>query len=138
MSLNDEERRTIVSLELEKAHNTFEEIEILVNASRWSGAASRLYYAVFHAVNALLINDAHIVNTHKGSHAIFIFYYIKTGIIATEYGRLYNTLQTLREKSDYNCVYVVTREEIYEAIEPARNLLSIIESYIVNSHHTDR
>lgn len=59
MSLNDEERKTVVELELEKADQTFEEIEILANAGRWSGAANRLYYAVFHAVNALLISDGH-------------------------------------------------------------------------------
>ncbi len=74
MSLSEVERKTLVSLELKKANDTFEEIEILVAANKWSGAANRLYYAVFHAINALLINDGHPVNTHKGAHAErFIF-----------------------------------------------------------------
>lgn len=89
MSLTNDERTTLVTLELKKAHETYEEIAVLIAANKWSGAANRLYYAVFHAINALLIRDGHSVNTHKGSHAIFNLYYIKTGIFPIEYGRLY-------------------------------------------------
>ncbi|MEE1310246.1 MAG: HEPN domain-containing protein, partial [Bacteroidaceae bacterium] len=102
MSLTNDERTTLVTLELKKARETFEEITILTTANKWSGAANRLYYAVFHAINALLIHDGHITNTHKGSHAVFNLNYIKTGILPIEYGRLYNQLQTMREESDYN------------------------------------
>lgn len=55
MSLSNEERQSIVTLELKKAYETYDEIGILTAADRWNGAANRLYYAVFHAVNALLI-----------------------------------------------------------------------------------
>lgn len=65
MSLTDEERKTLVALELKKARDTYEEIGILTAANRWSGAANRLYYAVFHAVSALLINDGLQVNSHS-------------------------------------------------------------------------
>ena len=89
MSLSDEERTIIVGLEIKKASETFEEIEILVAAKRWSGAASRLYYAVFNAVNALLIKDGHMVSSHKGSHGAFgQYYYVTTGVFPPEYGRL--------------------------------------------------
>ena len=68
MSLSDEERNTLVRYELEKANKTLKEAEALFNANLWDGAANRLYYAVFHAVSALLIHDRHQVNTHQGSH----------------------------------------------------------------------
>ena len=130
MSLTNDERTTLVALELRKAHETFEEIGILTAANRWSGAANRLYYAVFHAISALLIHDGHSVNTHNGSHAVFNLHYIKTGILPIEYGRLYNQLQTMREESDYNCVYEVEPEELQERIEPARQLIQAIEELI--------
>ena len=130
MSLTDDERATLVALELKKTHDTFEEIEVLTAANKWSGAANRLYYAVFHAVNALLISDGHPVNTHKGAHALFNLNYIKSGIMPVEYGKLYNQLQTMREESDYNCVYDVEPEELKNRIEPARQLINRVESYI--------
>lgn len=131
MSLTSDERRTLVSLELNKARETFEEIGILTAAGRWNGAANRLYYAVFHAVSALLIHDGLSVNTHKGSHALFNLHYIKTGILSQEFGKLYNQLQAMREESDYNCAYDVDPDELVRRIEPARQLIEKVKELVV-------
>lgn len=133
MSLSDEERNILVSLELKKAHETYDEIEILVAANRLNGAANRMYYAVFHAVCALLIRDGIQVNTHRGSHAMFSQYYIKTGILPKEYGKLYNQLQTMREESDYNCAYDVEMDELQQRIAPAKQMIEDIEKLINNN-----
>ncbi len=130
MSLSEEDRQTLVRLELEKAHETFEEIEILQKASRWSGAANRVYYSVFHAVNALFINDGLQASRHKGSHALFSQHYVKTGLLPLDFGRFYNNLQTLREKSDYNCFYKVTEQDVVESIGLARQLIEAVEGLI--------
>ena len=130
MSLSNEERATLVALELKKARETYEDISILLNANRLNGAANRMYYAVFHAVCALLINDGHQVNTHKGSHALFSLNYIKTGIFPKEYGLLYNQLQTMREESDYNCAYDVDIDELQQRLEPAKSFIDNIEKLI--------
>jgi uncharacterized protein (UPF0332 family) len=130
MSLSNEERTTLVALELKKARETYEDINILIGANRLNGAANRMYYAVFHAVCALLIHDGHQVNTHKGSHALFSLHYIKTGILPKEYGLLYNQLQTMREESDYNCAYDVEIDELKQRLEPARRLIEDIEKLV--------
>ena len=132
MSLNDEERRIIVNLELEKATNTMAQIPALQKLGYWDNIANRLYYAVVHAVNALLINDGHPVNTHKGVIALFGNYYIRTGIFASEDGRLYSDLQTMRNNSDYNCSYDATQQEIEPMIDPTKELISKVLDYINN------
>ena len=48
MSMTNEERQTLVRRELEKAHEAYEDIEILKARGRWNGAANRLYYSVCH------------------------------------------------------------------------------------------
>ncbi len=131
MSLSNEERKTLVSLELKKARETYEEIGVLVAANRWSGAANRLYYAVFHAVAALLIHDGHQASTHKGSHASFNLYYIKTGVLSREYGYLYSQLQTMREESDYNCAYDLEPQELLKRLEPAKQLIDEVEKLVM-------
>ena len=130
MSLSNEERNILVALELKKARETYAEIEVLVGANRLNGAANRMYYAVFNAVCALLINDGIQVNTHRGSHALFSQHYIKTGILPREYGQLYNQLQTMREESDYNCAYDVEMDELQQRLEPARRLIEDIEKLV--------
>ena len=63
MSLNDKERRIMVEHESRKARQTFAQAETLRRDGYWDGVANRLYYASFHAVNALLIH----VRTHHGT-----------------------------------------------------------------------
>ena len=126
MSLSIEERNIIVSLELKRARETYDDIGCLISANRLNGAANRMYYAVFHAVCALLIHDGHQVSTHKGSHALFSLHYIKTGILPREYGQLYSQLQTMREENDYNCAYDVEMDEIEQRLKPAKRLIEDI------------
>ena len=130
MSLSIEERNIIVSLELKRARETYDDIGCLISANRLNGAAKRMYYAVFHAVCALLIHDGHQVSTHKGSHALFSLHYIKTGILPREYGQLYSQLQTMREESDYNCAYDVEMDEIEQRLKPAKRLIEDIERLV--------
>ena len=130
MSLTNEERQVLVQRELQKAHEAYEDIEILKARGRWNGAANRLYYSVFHAISALLIHDGFSVNTHHGSHAIFNLHYIKTGKLPIEYGRLYNQLQTMREESDYNCAYDIEPEELQMRIAPAKRLIEDVERIV--------
>ena len=130
MSLNDEDRTLVVQKELERAHEVYEEIEVMCQAGKWNGAANRIYYSVLHAVNALFINDGLQVKRHKSSHVMFSQYYVKTGKLPLEYGRFYNNLQTLREKSDYNCFYDVDEQDVINGMEKVRQFIQEIENYI--------
>ena len=55
MSLTDEERSILVKLEYEKGATFMEQAEKIAELGYWDMVANRLYYAVFHAVTALLI-----------------------------------------------------------------------------------
>ena len=130
MSLNEEERKIIVVLEIEKAENIVSQINELEKLSYWDNIANRLYYALFHAVSALLIFDKHNVSTHKGSIVLFGQFYIKTGVFNINDGRLFSQLQTIREKSDYNCAYQTSEDEIKPLIYPTIELIKRIKLYI--------
>lgn len=130
MSLNEEERAIIVGLEYEKALSIMAQIEPLRSLGFWDNIANRLYYALFHAVSALLIHDGHNVGTHKGVVVIFGRYYVKEGIFSLADGRLYSQLQTMREKGDYNCSYQTDEDEILPMIDPARSLVQRIGEYL--------
>lgn len=130
MSLTEEERRIVVDLEIEKAWKIAGQTEELSKLGYWDNIANRLYYAVFHAVSALLIRDGHKVSTHKGAVLSFGQHYVKTGIMNIDDARLYSQLQTIREKSDYNCAYEVSEDEIAPKIEQTKLLISKIERFI--------
>ena len=130
MGLTVEERRIIVQFEMRKAQSMMSQIEALKNLGYWDNVANRLYCAIFHAVLALLINDGHSVNTHKGAIIMFGQYYVRTGIFDIADGRLYSELQTIREKCDYCCVFQISEEDVLSLIEPTHNLIKKIMVYV--------
>ena len=130
MSLKQEERDIMVALEMEKADSTFAEHEGLTKNGYWSNLANRQYYALFHAVSAMLIFDGREVGSHKGAAIRFHQYYVRTGIFTIDEGSFYSQMQTLREKADYNCYFKVSEAEVTARIEPTRSLIEKIKKYI--------
>ena len=80
MRLTDEERKILVNMEYEKAVTFLAQAEGNAGLGFWDVVANRLYYSVFHAVSALLINDSHKVGTHKGAILMFGQHYVNEGI----------------------------------------------------------
>ena len=115
---------------MKKAQSMMSQIEALKNLGYWDNVANCLYCAIFHAVLALLINDGHSVNTHKGAIIMFGQYYVRMGIFDIADGRLYSQLQTIREKCDYCCVFQISEEDVLPLIEPTHNLIKKIMVYV--------
>lgn len=126
MSLNSEERDIMVRLEYERALKLLKDADTLRSLEMWSTVANRLYYALFHAVSALLIHDERPVGSHKGANLRFGQYYVQTGIFSTEAGHLYTQMQALRERADYNILFEASQEDIQQVFEPVKQLVQQI------------
>lgn len=59
MALDTEYKKELVNLYWSKALQTKEEAVIAINNKKWSMAANRIYYFLFHAITALLVKDGH-------------------------------------------------------------------------------
>lgn len=134
MSLNDEERKLLVEFEIEKAHKLIEQFTILENAELWDTLANRVYYAVFHAVTALLIMNGLHAGSHQGVSVLFNKHFVKENLVDEKYGRLLARLENMREKSDYTCLFETTKEEVMPMIPQAKEMISIIEN-LINSNN---
>lgn len=130
MSLNDKERDTIVCLQLQKAMKNLEQADNLCSMAYWDLAANRYYYACYHALQALLINNGLSCHTHSGLIASFGMHFVKTGKIDASFGRFVSRLEQLRERSDYNCSYEISKDEILTIKEPARQLIRRIKEMV--------
>ena len=134
MSLKEEDRHVLVALELEKADKTVGQMRYNMQGGEWEMVANRLYYALFHAVCALLINDKHEVGTHRGAVNMFRLFYVKEGVFTTEEGKLYSQLQSLREDGDYNCSIDVDQDDVEGKVTPTLRLIEKIKQYIANNN----
>lgn len=122
MTLDRNLKITAVNLMIEKSDRNMEQAIYNANVDYWDLVSNRLYYSIFHAVNALLLLDGIKTNTHKGTSSQFGKYYVITGFFDREDGMLYSRLQTMREKADYQNIYSITREEGMSMLEKVSDL----------------
>lgn len=99
---------------LEKADHALEVAESLIENGFTSDAASKIYYAMFYAAQALLRSHGLDVIKHSAVESALGFHFAKTGKIDPRYHRMLINARKIREIADY--------EIIEEVIEPFANL----------------
>lgn len=130
MSLDAENRALLVQMEIDKSYSTLQVAELLMDNQAWSDAAGRTYYALFHAVSALLIENQIQVKSHKGAYTMLCMHFVATGKIPQEYGDFYREMEILREESDYNCFYKVRPEQVRLQYTRAKEMIDNIAKMI--------
>ncbi len=130
MSLEEENRKLLVGMQMDASGDAMQDAELLLSQDRASGAVGRVYYSVFHAVSALLIQDGLRIKSHKGAYTMFCLHYVNTGKVPQKYGKWYKDLEVLREESDYNCFYKVTVEDVQNWMAIAKEMLVTIAEMI--------
>lgn len=130
--MKTEEKKQYVKLRLETSRKTYEAAIVLIETGFSSSAVNRLYYSVFYAVNALLVNKDISVRTHSGIKQQFSLHFIKTKIINSEYGRLLAKLFDLRQKADYDNYFEIDIETVKSMLEPVKNMIDEIEKLVTN------
>ena len=126
----DDNRITLIKFRLEQAHECLDSARREINAEAYKSAANRAYYAIFHAMRAVLAKDKFDSKKHSGIIAVFRQNYIKTGIFQAELSNIIRDAFDTRSNSDYEDFFVITKEETAEQIANAEEFLSAIESYL--------
>ena len=67
-----------IQYRFKRSQESFEEALIMIQNSRWNAAVSRLYYACYYAVIALLLKNNIETRTHSGVRTKFSDIFIKT------------------------------------------------------------
>jgi len=72
-----------------------------LEAGSYAFAVNRLYYAAFYAASAALLERAVSSRRYSGVRAAFHRKFIKSGLLAPEWGKLYDELFEDRQEADY-------------------------------------
>jgi len=109
--------------QLQRARRTIQTASMLVKTDPES-AASRAYYAAFHAVTALFALRGQSFKKHAALRAALHKDLIKRGDWPMELGKDYDLLRELRETSDYAEVAGVTEQDARRAVEAAQRIIA--------------
>ena len=115
---------------LNRAKETLLEIETLIENSYWNTAISRMYYACFYAVGALMVKHNVQVSTHAGIRQQFGKLFVKEGKFDKALAKHYTELFEKRNKSDYNDFFDYDEETAKSLFPPTREFILKIEELL--------
>ena len=114
MSLDSEDRKALIAYRQEKADLALDDAAFLTDAGKYGLAANRLYYALYYAASALLLNKGIATKRHSGLMTQIHMHFVKTGILSTDEGALFKVMFSLRHEDDYEDFIEVERADIDE------------------------
>ena len=115
---------------MEKAKDDFDSSESLLKLGKFAQSINRSYYAMFHAVRAVLALDRFDSKKHSGVISFFIFNYVKDGRIDNKYSKMLTNAEKVRVNSDYNDFYIADKETAEIQLNNARSFLEMIEELL--------
>lgn len=130
MGLTNDERNSLVKLRMDKAKRLLDEAEQMYSMQLWDMTANRIYYACFHAAQALLVCYDLSAHTHTGTLGVFGMNFVRTNKISKELGAFFSRMEQLRMKADYNCEYEVSMSDVESMLKPALDFQNEIERLI--------
>jgi uncharacterized protein (UPF0332 family) len=92
--------RDLAKYRLELAEEKLDVAVKLLDDQAWRDAASRAYYAMFHAVRALLATKRLDSRKHSGVISLFNQHFVKAGLVSRDLGRILMTAKDFRERGE--------------------------------------
>lgn len=122
-------KNDVAKYRLQVAKEDLQSARVLLEAQSYRGANNRAYYAIFHAVSAVLALEGIAFKKHKDTLAYFNKNYIATEIFSRDLGRKIVKAEEIRHASDYDTFYIASKEETVQQIETADKLIQLVSDF---------
>ena len=126
--MTNENRRANSAAELARADESLRAARLLTDAGLLAHAESRVYYAAYHAVVALLLAEGLEARSPTGVSQLLGLHFVRPGRLESGDARLFARLQKYRIEADYSTAFVVTTEALAEDLVACEGFLARIRS----------
>jgi len=130
MTLTVENKETLIKHRIRQSEDAFDEAKFLLENNRLSLAVNRIYYSFFYKISALTIKNDFSTSKHRQLLGWFNKNFINTGKLKKEYGKIIYTAFENREKSDYDFLFELTKEEILTPHQSLKNFIADATSLV--------
>ena len=113
-----------------KAKETIADARIYYENASSASTVNRIYYAMFYAVNALLITAGKFSAKHAGVRSLLNREFVKTGIVDVEAGKFYSEMFDTRQEGDYKDFMSFNKEDIAVWLEKAEGFIEAMETIV--------
>jgi len=115
---------------IEQSENCIQAAVLSEKEGLYKDAANRSYYSIFHAMRAVLALERFDSKKHSGIISAFRQRYIKTGKFDACFSDVISNAFDVRNSSDYEDFYVLTKADVDTQISNAADFLDAVKNYI--------
>lgn len=122
----------ITKRRLEQSKEFLEDAIILFNQGRFRSSNNRAYYSILYSEKAILSLEPKDFKKHKTILAYFNENYINKNIFPKSLGHNISIASKVRDNSDYNEFYIISKAQTEDQINTAKSLFECSIKYIEN------
>ena len=108
-----------------------------MEARDYASANNRAYYAIFHAMRAVLALDGEDFRKHSAVIARFTLNYLKPEILPREYSKLISNASLIRNRSDYEDFYICSVADTNALFSGAVTFCGDVGEYLEQRYRTE-
>ena len=123
---------------MEKAEECLTDAQDNLRWEKYGTAANRSYYAIFNAMRALLNLESLDFKRHSGVISAFRKTFIKTGVLEPKFSAIIRDAFDLRNASDYDDFYVISKERVKAQTEDAAEFTQAVRRCLAERVSGDR
>lgn len=131
--MTDDERRVGVALELRHARAALSAARLLEGASLHNDALSRLYYALFHTMTALLLTEGVEPRRHRSLPGLLGAKFSASGLLDAVDIAAVSRAATYRDLADYERTWEATAEVTAAAFAELVPMIDRVESHLAKA-----
>ena len=115
---------------MQKAQDMLASAKRDMAAEDYASANNRAYYAIFHAMRAVLALDGEDYKKHSAVISRFTLNYLKSEIFSREYGKLISNASLIRNRSDYEDFYICSAADTNALFSGAESFCAEVMKYL--------
>ena len=123
-------RKDLCEYRLSEAEQCLKTAKNLIELGDYKAAANRSYYCIYHSIRSIIALEGVEFKRHTGNISHFREKYIKTNILDVELSDIIENAFTVRNSSDYDDFYIVSKSDTIEQAENAEIFLNAVKNYI--------
>ena len=131
-----DDKLALSQVRLDRARECLADAKLLLDNGSYKALANRSYYAIFHAMRAVLVLDGYDSKKHSGIISEFQRMYIKTATFDKEYSIIIKKLLQARTGSDYDDFFAISKEDTVSQFYDAVKFVEAVEAYLNNIEKT--
>ena len=130
--IQEEKNLELCNYRFKQADEALLEAQLLQDAGHYRGAINRAYYAMFYAIQVLIVQNKVKASKHSGAISYFDREFVKSGIIDYKFSKWLHRLFDLRQDADYGDMFEPSKEQSLQAVEQASEFVLRIRNYFEN------